>query len=29
MSGPGEDVAKHFHVDAASVAQRIQAWLKR
>lgn len=29
MSGPGEDVAKHFQVDAASVAQRIQAWLKR
>ena len=29
LSGPGEDVARHFHLDAPSVAQRIQAWLKR
>ena len=29
MSGPGEDVAKHFHLDAASVAERVQSWLKK
>ncbi len=29
MSGPGKDVAKHFHLDAPSVAARIQAWLAK
>lgn len=28
LSGPGEDVAKHFGVSAPQVAERIQAWLK-
>ena len=29
MSGTGEDVAKHFKLDAISVAQRIQVWMKK
>jgi transketolase len=29
MSGPGEQVAQHFHLDAPSVAQRIQAWMQK
>jgi transketolase len=29
MSGTGEDVAKHFKLDAVSVAERIRVWLKK
>ncbi len=29
MSGTGEDVARHFKLDAESVAGRIQAWIKK